>query len=101
MKTIADKNKVETELRCTPSNIRCERKRAGKGMMTAKWIAVGMACIVAVWFVTGYVSAIINDPNVKMHHLLIAFVALRWLFVRRASTIRAIILIVIITAIFN
>ena len=101
MKTIADKNRFETELRRAPSNIRCKRESVGRGKGTAKWIALGAVCIVVVWFVAGLAKFFIADMNVKVSHLLIAFLALRWLFVRGASTLKTIILIIIITAIFN
>ncbi len=101
MKTIADKNRIETELRRAPSNIWGKRERAGKGKRTAKRIALWAVVIVAVWFVAGVAEAMIADPNVKLSHLLIALIVLRWFFVRGASALKAIILIIIITAIFN
>jgi hypothetical protein len=101
MKTFADKNRVETGLRCTPSNISCKRKRIGKGMKTAKWLALGVICVVVGWFAFGMMKEAIAVTDMKIHHLLTAILVMRWMFVKRASVIKTIILIVIITAIFN
>jgi hypothetical protein len=94
MKTIADKNRFETELRFAPSNIR-HSERTKK---TVNWTVLVILCIVALWFVTGIAEVVI--ASVKFSHLLTAIIALRWLFVR-TSIIKTVILIIIITAIFN
>ncbi len=100
MKTIADKNRVETELRFTPSNIE-GGKSGGKGKRIAQWVILTIICIVAGWFVFGIAKEVMTVVDVKLSHLLIAFLVLRWLFVKGASTLKTLILIIIITAIFN
>jgi hypothetical protein len=92
MKTIAEKNKVETELRYAPSNIWQGRDKNRKRIRTTIWIALVAVCIVAGWLAGGIGKEIIAVADIK--HLLTAFLALRWLFVKRASTLRTLILII-------
>ncbi len=78
MKTIADKNRIETELRCTPSNINPKKRKTAQRIAIATALCAIIA--IAVWMVGGIAKTVFDGG--QAHHILIGILALRWLCVR-------------------
>ncbi len=96
METFAEKNRFETELRCTPSD-----SGVGKGTTTRqrkkalKWIVITALCIVAGWFVFGIAKEVVSASDATLDNLLTVLLILRWLFFRRVSALNTAILIIL------